>query len=340
MATRYRQPPAPSFLSALLAPLSLLLFTIVACGAPRATETSAPVEGEHQTETQALSAVSLPAGDRLLVVATTSIVADVVKNVGGDAIVLTTLMPLGTDPHAFEPTPQDVAAVSDAHVIFAAGAGLEAFLEPLLVSAEAETRTVYVSDGVALRELEDRVTTEEDHEDDADPHTWTDPNKVMTWTHNIERALSTLDPGNADLYEARAGAYVVALTELDGWIQQQVSHVPEVRRRIVTDHATFGYFAERYGFELVGALIPGYSTLSEPSAQELAELQDAIRELQLEVVFVGNTVNPNLARRVSEDLGVQLVFLYTGSLSEPGGPAGSYLEFMRYNVSQIVNALK
>jgi manganese/iron transport system substrate-binding protein len=108
----------------------------------------------------------------------------------------------------------------------------------------------------------------------------------------------------------------------------------------VTDHATFGYFADRYGFEMVGTVIPGYSTLSKPSAQALAELQDVIRELGVRAVFVGNTVNPGLAERTAQDTGVQIVFLYTGSLSDSGGPASSYIEFMRYNVTQIVQALK
>jgi ABC-type Zn uptake system ZnuABC Zn-binding protein ZnuA len=283
------------------------------------------------------SPVSLGGGERLKVVATTSIVADVVDHIGGDRIDLTRLMPPGADPHSFEPTPQDVAAVSDAHIVFANGAGLEEFLEPLLESAGAEAKTLSLSQGIELHEFED--DGEGEHEHGVDPHTWTDPNNVRVWAQNIAQALSALDPAGAAAYESNANEYGAALEELNSWIEEQVALVPVAQRRMVTDHATFGYFAERYGFEMVGAIIPGYSTLSAPSAQELASLQDAIRDLGVQAVFVGNSVNPSLAQRVAEDSGVELVFLYTGSLSDSDGPASSYLEFMRYNVSQVVTAL-
>jgi manganese/iron transport system substrate-binding protein len=162
----------------------------------------------------------------------------------------------------------------------------------------------------------------------------------MVWTHNIEYALSTLDPDNAEAYEANAKAYQAKLEELDGWIHEQVAQVSETDRKLVTDHTSFSYFAHRYGFEQIGAVFPGYSTLAEPSAQDIAVLEDAIGEFDVAAVFVGITVNPDLAERVAEDTGTLLVFLYTGSLSEPGGPADDYISLMRYNVSAIVEALR
>ena len=292
---------------------------IIACGTP------AP-DGSNPT-----AALPNSSEGRLQVVATTTIVGDVVRAVGGDAIALTVLLPPGVDPHTFEPTPQDVAAVADAAVVFANGAGLEGFLEPLLQNAGGEARLVFVSEGIAYRRLNAGASV--------DPHVWFDPLNVLVWVQNIEEALRTLDPTHAEVYVANAQRYRTALRELDAWIRDQVARVPPERRRLVTDHAVFGYFADRYGFAQVGAIVPGMSSAAEPSAQELAALEDAIRRAGVPAIFVGATVNPNLAQRIAEDVGVRVVFLYTGSLSPPGGPADSYLKLMRYNVSAIVDAL-
>jgi manganese/iron transport system substrate-binding protein len=315
--------------------LSILLSAAGGCGPAAATGT--PGGAAHVDTLPSLSPAPLGAGEKLRVVATTSIVADVVGNVGGDQIELTALMPLGADPHAFEPTPQDVAAVSNAHVVFASGAGLEAFLEPLLESAGAAGKAVQLSQGIELLQVEGAHAGEHAG---GDPHTWTDPHNVMVWTRDIAQALSALDPDNAATYAANAEAYGAALRELDAWVREQVAQVPEAQRQIVTDHLLFAYFAGRYGFTQVGALVPSYSTLAEPSAKELAELEDAIRNSGVKAIFAGNTVNPNLARRVAEDTGTHIVFLYTGSLTAKGGEADSYIDYVRYNVNAIVNALK
>lgn len=296
----------------------------------------------HDDEMPVLSPVELAPGEKLRVVATTSLVADVVSNVAGDRVDLSALIPLGTDPHAFEPTPRDAATLADADIVFINGAGLELFLEPLLAGLGEDIVTVPVSVGVALLRFE----AAGGHEDggpvghaEFDPHTWLDPRNVMVWVANIEMALTTLDPDNGNLYRAQAQRYRSALDTLDEWIRDQVSQLPQERRKLVTDHVSMGYFTRRYGLEQLGAVFPGYSTLTEPSAQQLARLEDAIREFGVQAVFVGRTVSPNLAQRVAEDTGTQLVFLYTGSLSRPGGPADSYLELMRHNVSAIVGAL-
>ena len=287
-------------------------------------------------EMPALSPAALGEGEKLRVVATTSIVADVVQNIGGDRIDLTALLPLGADPHAFEPTPQDVAAVARAHVVFANGAGLEAFLDDLLESVGGNVTVVPISYGVELLALDG----EDEHGGEVDPHVWFDPNNVVVWTRNIEHALGRLDPANAETYAANAAAYQTDLRALDAWIEQQVAQVPEANRRLVTDHTSFAYFARRYGFQQIGAVFPGYSTLAETSAKELAELEEAIRGHGVKAVFVGLTVNPALAERVAEDTDTRLVFLYTGSLSESDGPASDYLAFMKYNVSAVVEALR
>ena len=323
-----------------------LLVTVTILSLPlfaAACRPTALPEQEHEQgadEMPSLLAPTLGEGERLRVVATTSIVADVVQNVGGDLIDLTVLMPPGADPHSFEPTPRDVAAVADAHVLFINGVGLEEFLEPLLESAGEGVTAIPVSYGIELLQLGEDAEAEHHRHGGADPHTWFDPNNVMVWTGNIAHVLSTLDPGSAEMYEANAEAYAAELERLDGWIREQLAQVPEKNRRLVTDHASFGYFAQRYGFEQVGSVFPGYSTLAEPSAQELAELEEAIGEFKVQAIFVGLTVNPDLAQHVADDTGTRLVFLYTGSLSEAGGPADDYLALMRYNVSAVVEALR
>ena len=293
---------------------------------------------------------------KLKVVATTTIVGDVVSEIGGDLIDLTVLLPVGTDPHGFDPTPQDVAKLADADVIFANGLGLEEFLDSMIESAGVENKVVYVSDGIDLlrsEEHHDEDEGEEHHDEDEgeehhhehnhggiDPHTWFSPLNVMVWIHNIAYALSDVDPDSAQAYAHNEEVYEAELVELDTWIREQVAQIPEDNRNLVTDHSLFTYFADEYSFTQVGALIPGYSTVSEPTAQELAQIEDAIEDLNVKAVFVGYTVNPVLGERVADDTGTELVFVYTGALSETDGAAATYLHYMRYNTTAFVNALR
>jgi ABC-type Zn uptake system ZnuABC Zn-binding protein ZnuA len=308
-----------------IASLSLMIILALAACSPQAEQ----------------SAGEVPAADqKYKVVATTSIIGDVVSQVGDDLIALSVLLPVGTDPHSFDPTPQDIAKVAEADLIFANGAGLEEFLDNLVESAGAEDKVIYLSDGIDFLKADGDDHDHENENAGVDPHTWTDPNNVMVWIRNIEEALSELDPQNAASYDANAGKYQAELEALDVWIRDQVELVPAENRKLVTDHKFFAYFADRYGFEQVGALIPAYSTLAEPTAQELSKIEDAIRQLDVKAIFVGNSVNPALAERVSEDTGTALISIYTGSLSEPGDQADTYLEYMRYNTSIFVNALR
>lgn len=287
------------------------------------------------SEVPALSPVALGAEEKLRAVATTSIVADVVANIGGDYVALTALLPRGADPHSYEPTPRDLRTIADADAVFANGAGLEEFLAEMLQNAGGAAPLVTVSRGI---ELLGPAAGEGDHAG-ADPHVWFDPNNVIVWVRNIEQALRELDPAHAEAYAANAQAYVDELTALDTWIRDQVTQVPEVNRVLVTDHLVLAYFANEYGFRQIGAVIPGYSTVAEPSAQQVADLEEAIRQHDVPAVFVGETVNPRVAERVAEDTGTQLVRFYAGSLSAEGGPADTYLDYMRYNVRQFVSAL-
>lgn len=330
---------------------------------------------EYEMEGAELAPVELVEGEKLKVVASTNIVGDLVRNVGDDMLELTTMLPLGADPHTFTPTPQDATAVADAHVVFINGLHLEESLEELIENAGGEAPIVAVSANVETREFEAmeghahgdeegdhhdgdehkhdegaevHAHDEDDHarEDEhghahegADPHVWMTPANAMVMVHNIEHALSELDPANAETYEVNAEAYEAQLEALDEWVMAQIETIPAKDRKLVTDHDSFGYYVDRYGLELVGAVIPAYSTNAQPSAQELAELQDAIKEFDVKAVFVGTTVNPVLSERIAQDTGTQLVPLYTGSLGEPGSGVESYIDYVCYNTTSIVDAL-
>lgn len=304
------------------------------------------------------------ASDSLNVVAINPILGDVVSQVGGEQVQVTVLIPAGTDPHAFEVTPQDAAKIAEADLVVINGLGLEASLEAFLHDAEEAGRVVVASEGVVPLEFEDAHEHEDEHEHEGeehdhegeehdhedeehdhhhegeDPHVWMNPLNVITWVDNIAAALTAADAANAAAYQANAEAYKASLTELDDWITQQVAEVPVNSRQLVTDHESFNYFAQRYGFEIVGALIPSFSTLSEISAGELAELEETITAHNVPAIFVGASINPSLAERVSTDTGVALVILYGETLSASDGPAPNYIEMMNYNVSSIVDALR
>lgn len=327
---------------------------------------------EHQAETAsvpnnnrgndvlpAFTPVTLAIGEKLKVVASTNLVADIVAQVGGDRIVLHSLIGPAVDPHSYTVTPQDLRILEAAHVVFINGLHLEAALADLFTDLAAPLVPVNV--GVATHELtqeqhdeaeaahadeaghEDEHSEETDadhHHEGIDPHTWQNVANVKVWVKNVEASLSELDPANAAAYATAATAYMAQLDALDAQIREKVAAIPPANRKLVTDHETFGYFADAYGFTVIGALVPSLSTMAEPSAQALATLQDQIAREGVKVIFVGTTVSPRLAEQLAQDLGIQVVSLYSDSLSAPDGPAATYLDFMRYNVDAIVEALQ
>ncbi len=323
----------------LLAFLSVILLVSVSGSACGGTHPEA--EPAAMTKPEALAPATLRTGERLRVVATTNIVGDVVSQIGGDQIDLTILMGIGVDPHSYVPTPADTAVVYDAHVVFANGAGLEAGLEKMVESAGGDATQVVVSDGIDFRgsDAEHQGKMEAQHgREDVDPHVWFDVRNVLHWVDRIEGTLSTLDPANSEAYRANARAYIGQLEELDGWVVKQVATIPEANRKLVTNHPSFGYLADRYGLEQVGAVYP-ISPSSEPSAQDIAALEDAILEHGVPAVFTESTVNPKLAQQVAADTGVKLVSLYSGSLGGSGSGVETYLALIRYDVTAIVDAL-
>ncbi len=306
-----------------------LLIVLSACG-----RASPAPDRVHETSVADLQPATLAPGARLRVVVTTTIAADITRRVAGDAAEVTPLLAAGADPHAYEPAPRDVRAVAEADAVFINGLGLEAFLAELLANAGGTAPVVSLSEGIEPRSLGGTGLGPS-----VDPHVWLDPNNVIVWVDNIGAALAALDPAHAAEYAENAGRARSELESLDAEIRHAVAPIPPAERLLVTDHDEFGYFAEEYGFTVVGTVIPGFSSAAEPSAGELASLEDAIRETGARAIFVSAVVSPGLAQRVAGDTGVRLVTLYAHSLTGTDGPASDYLSLMRYNVTAIVSAL-
>jgi manganese/iron transport system substrate-binding protein len=294
--------------------------------------------------------LTLAEGEKLRVVATTSLIADVVRRIGGDAVELTMLMPIGVDPHSYTATPEDLRTLNDAHLILINGLGLEESLMPALTALENPVPVVSVNAGIAPliyneppaeAEGEESETVEAGGEnaEGTDPHTWLSVANVLIWVDNIAAMLAMLDATNVDSYFTNAGTYRDELTALNDELIAQINALPEERRKLVTDHQEFGYFAEDYGFEVVGVVLPTVSTLSSPSAQELAALQDLIVTNGIEAIFVGESADSSVVEQLANDLEIEIVPLYTSSLSEADGPAPDYPTLMRQVVNTVVATL-
>lgn len=287
-----------------------------------------------------------PASHALEVVTTTTIVQDFVKQVAGDRAVVRSLLGPDVDPHAHQAVPADMVAVSRADVIFVHGANLDAWATPMVarnknvtVITVTDGLLTHVVDGGALHPAADQGG--HGHEG-PDPHYWFDPNLASYYVERIRDSLAAADPQGADVYHANAARYLAALKDLDAWITARVNEIPVDRRKLVTNHDSFRHFAERYGFEVVGTVIPSFHSDAEPSARQIAQLARTVRESGVFVIFTENSASPKLAEAVAREAGggVRVVPLYTGSLSPADGPAATYLDFMRYNVDAIVEALR
>jgi zinc/manganese transport system substrate-binding protein len=311
------------------------------------------IEGEALADPEDLSPINLSQDERLVVIATTSIVADVIANVGGSEISLATLIPAGIDPHAYEPKAGDYHRMADSHVVFISGAGLEAFISEALGQIAGDVPVVSLSRNLILRryseydsivEVDVKTATggEDSHEhtNEVDPHVWLDPLNVVHWTENAADALIALDPRNADIYRDNAKQYIDELEELHAWSEARLAQIPEENRALVSDHRVFGYFIDRYGFEVVGSVVSAFSSAVASSARDLAELEDLIHERDVKVIFVGETTSRRLADQIAADTGIEVIMLYTGSLGQAGGEADTYIKFMEHNVRKIVRALE
>ena len=362
----------------------------------------------------------MPKTPPVSVVTTTNIVADWVENVGGDNIDVFSLVPVGADPHTFQPGAKDVARIADADLVLSVGLSLEgAWLKDLLENAARDPSSIVeigeiidplefreghveevelleelrhivheVEEGeinpeTGVEELKELLEAAEDEEEELpamvldivgkveggqmeaedaieaieaitsggedehaghghgveDPHFWFDPLRVKLAVNDVAARLSVLDPDRGDTYRANASAYNARLDELHAWTEEQTGTVPEERRLLVTSHDSFGYFANLYGFEVVGVVL-SITTDVAPSAGDLADLVEEVRENGVSAVFGETTVSERLAKAVASESGAELVRLYSGSLGPEGSDAATYIEMVRTNVGRIVEALK
>lgn len=480
------------------------ILVMTAC-APAATEMAAPTAAVEPVETALPAGASESAEEAptpavlqsgLRVLASTTFLADITRNITGDRAEVEALLPIGADPHGYQAVPSDVAKIAESNVLILNGVEYEHFIEPLLENTGGERVVVEASAGldvmqmaeeegedhspeahavelceqldgksadhevtagldaasaVELHSHSEEGAAEEEHEHEreittvkltsqadgtfagyllfdseeeqgyafsspagtiavldkdgnaqevgqnleidcsgmtvgqvyklpageyvvylsgyaaesipfsaapmhahshegeeghthnheaGDPHMWLDPTRVITYVDNIRAGLTEADPAGADVYQANADAYVAQLSELDQWIAEQVQSIPAEKRMLVTNHEALGYFAARYGFEVVGAVIPSLSTEASPSAQQMAELVEQINAVHAPAIFLGEAENPNLAHQIAEDTGLQVVDdLYLETLTD-GDPAPTYIEMMKYDVSRMVEVLK
>jgi|AutmiccommuBRH23_1029490.scaffolds.fasta_scaffold00536_38 ABC-type Zn uptake system ZnuABC Zn-binding protein ZnuA len=281
----------------------------------------------------------------LKVLAVESFLADIVQNVAGDRLEVETLMPKGLDPHSFEPTPRDIARISDSDILFINGAGFETWFDDIIENLPENLVVVEASAGLESRIVEEEEHEEEDeleeeHDHEIDPHFWLDPNLVITYVENIRDGLIAIDPEGKDIYSSNTEEYIQQLRDLDVYIQEKIAVIPTEQRLIVTNHESFGYFADRYGFEIVGTIIHSVSSSASPSALQMAQLVDQIQASGAIAIFLETGTNPKLAEQLAKETDIKIIYdLYTHSVSDSGGKASTYMDLMKYNVDQIVNAL-
>ncbi|WP_137132281.1 metal ABC transporter substrate-binding protein [Rhizobium sp. FY34] len=281
----------------------------------------------------ALMAFSAPvSAAELKAVASFTVLADVVHQVGGDKVKVTSLVGPDGDPHEFEPSPKDAKALKAADVVFVSGEGLEGWLDRLISASGTKSKPVTVSEGVKTR------TMDEDGKTVTDPHVWNSPVNVKFWVANIEKALSAADPADAATFKANAEAYTKKLDAMDAYAREKLEKIPEDRRKVLTSHDAFGYFGREYKVTFLSPL--GVSTESEASAADVAKLIDQIKAERVKTYFFENSNDPRLVKQVAKATGAQPGGeLYVEALSKPSGPAATYEKMFRFNVDQLSAAM-
>lgn len=268
----------------------------------------------------------------LKAVASFTVLADVVKQVGGKHVSVTSLVKPDGDPHEFEPSPADAKSLKAADVVFVSGLGLEGWMDRLISASGYKGTPVTVSDGIKTREMD------EDGKTITDPHVWNSPLNVKIWVENIETTLAAADPADKDEFKANATAYLKKLDELDRYAHTKFDPIPDDRRKILTSHDAFGYFGREYNVKFLSPL--GVSTETEASAGDVAKLIEQIKAEHVKTYFFENSNDPRLVKQVAKATGAEPGGeLYVESLSKAKGPAATYEKMFRYNVDQIASAI-
>lgn len=269
------------------------------------------------------------------VLATETFLGDIAQNVAGNRLKVQVLLPVTVDPHEFQPTPQDAIKISDCQVLIVNGLGYETWLQKTLQGVGGQHQVIVATDGMTPR-----PDPSGEHAD-GDPHMWMNPLNVVHYVENIRDGLTKADPDGRDVYAANAEAYIAKLKDLDGWVRSEISVLPPEKRLLVTNHDALGYFAQAYGFTVVGAVIPSVTSEASPSAQQMADLINTIKSSGAPTIFLDVGENQKLATQIASESGAQVVTdLYVGTLSATDGPAPTYIDMIKHDVTVIVNALK
>ncbi|WP_152045987.1 metal ABC transporter substrate-binding protein [Aureimonas psammosilenae] len=295
--------------------------------------------------TMLAGATPASADDKLKVVASFSVLGDVVREVGGSHVDVSTLIGPNGDPHEYEPAPDDAKRLRDAQVVFVSGLGLEGFMDRLVKASGFKGEPVVASANIKPLDLEEEAGHDHNHEGhdhghehDVDPHVWNDPKNVESWVGVIEQALAKADPSQAESFKTNAARYTAELQKLDAFAKAEIGKTPKENRRILTSHDAFGYFGAAYGVTFLSPV--GLSTESEASARDVAKLIDQIKAEKIRTYFFENSNDPRLVRQIAQATGAEPGGeLYVESLSGPDGPASTYAKMFRHNVELVAGAL-
>lgn len=276
------------------------------------------------------------AQDQLPVVASFSILGDIVKNVGGDRVAVKSLVGPNGDAHVYSPSPADAKTLADAKVIFTNGLGFEGWIARLVKSSNTKAPNIVASKGVKPRKIAD--SHGHDH-GDGDPHAWQSVPNVKIYVANIRNALIAADPAGKAIYEANAAAYLDKLDALDRDVKEAISKIPPDRRKIITTHDAFGYFEGAYGMDFIAP--QGVSTDSEASARDVARIIQQIKKQKIPAVFLENISDPRLLKRVADETGAKVGgTLYSDALTDEKGDAPTYIDLIRHNIRTLSAALQ
>ncbi len=280
------------------------------------------------------ASVPAPAQEKLRVLATFSILGDLVRNVGGDRVEVTTLVGPNSDAHVYSPAPADAKKVAAAQVVITNGFGFEGWMARLVRASGSKA-----SPAVATKGIKARKQAAHGHgHDDTDPHAWQSVANAKIYVANIRAALIAADPAGKAAYEANAAAYLEKLDALDKEVREAVAAIPQDRRRIITSHDAFGYFQAAYGIEFIAP--QGVSTESEASARDVGRIITQIKRQKIPAVFLENVTDPRLIQRIAAESGAKVGGqLYSDALTDEKGAAPTYIDLIRHNVKQLVSAL-
>jgi ABC-type Zn uptake system ZnuABC Zn-binding protein ZnuA len=285
---------------------------------------------------------SAPAGDASVsAVATTTQVADLVREVGGERVDVEQILQPNSDPHGYEPRPSDVKAIAGADAIFQSGGELDEWLDELIENSGSDAPRVELIQAVETLPGDDAPAEEaHDHGESADPHWWQNPRNAIAAVAGIRDALSAADPDGRAAYEANARAYTERLRRLDRNVAACIDAIPPAQRKLVTTHDALRYYADRYGIEVIGALIPSRSTAAQPSAGDTQRLVDQIEREQVAAIFPESSINPKLERAVSRETGAAVGdALWADTLGPEGSDGATYIESIQANTAALTEGL-